>query len=852
LAKVLEGELAQRAEKTHRLRELQKQLMLLGGMVPPSPVVFSAARGASVAGAPATPVVGGGSQEALLGRKHRLEEDIEHHNEAIKVLVWAFQPGLCKLLAASIAAAPPSSCAPASRRPLACPRAPPPRRQQELQLQWERARHDEEGRGGGAADVKRWTGIRTVVEGRELLRTLFKVASDNKASVRGGLRGPWLRMVLMDACVTRPGTVPSDRTHLRQPRHSTPNQVTTERAPTPNSITAPKPSTPQLNEAHMELAKLCEEMDILRIMLDTAQQQAGEARRKAVETEATALAVISSTPLVTMDRLGLSSGGADARVGAGVDRTLRDADELIKELGIKLARLSAAADEDDGGAASAGEEGERVTGGGGGKGAGGGKDISKLFSMLGHLENDWEVFMHRDGAPRRSGGHLPPTDEAEAQHAPGGAPACDLPRPQPSPPPQEPPPQQQQPSGQQPPEDGPDGPEETDKAEIAEVVKSLDFDAAAASAASAAAAPSDSGAGASAEGSGEDFHDAEEGEEDSGWGDDGASASGSSSGTGGGDDSGSGIGESEEPGDDENDEDYVPTPAAPRRTQARGGAKPASKQGADGGGKARRRGGRRRGGGAGSGGESGAEAGGAALGAGPCRLGSPPGGCSRSWGPVSCRCDCKCTTGGSGTEAPASCSYRQTWVTPHPPAANDAAPCCTGSPGAAGRGGPAAPDGRRDLAKAHGFKRAESQRRRVLYHAWTTPVLQDVSPPATLMAWVSGPDSQAARLACKPRGCCLPGDGQPAGGPAPLHNTRVNPLPARWQFKPTEPKPAIFKPYQSPPTPPPSQINEVRAKKGAPPVKKLTLQVRPPTRHGCSSGGHLRRHRGVSPLSVLQ
>jgi hypothetical protein len=73
---------------------------------------------------------------------------------------------------------------------------PPPKSQinthqtpQELSGQWERARAEEESRGAGALDVKRWTGIRNVVEGRELLRTLFKVAADTKAQVGGGWYG---------------------------------------------------------------------------------------------------------------------------------------------------------------------------------------------------------------------------------------------------------------------------------------------------------------------------------------------------------------------------------------------------------------------------------------------------------------------------------------------------------------------------------------------------------------------------------------------------------------------------------------------------------------------------------------
>jgi kinesin family protein 4/21/27 len=55
---------------------------------------------------------------------------------------------------------------------------------QEWQNQWERAKQEEESRGAGAADVKRWTGVRTIVEARELLRSLFRLASDSKAQVR--------------------------------------------------------------------------------------------------------------------------------------------------------------------------------------------------------------------------------------------------------------------------------------------------------------------------------------------------------------------------------------------------------------------------------------------------------------------------------------------------------------------------------------------------------------------------------------------------------------------------------------------------------------------------------------------
>lgn len=55
---------------------------------------------------------------------------------------------------------------------------------QELQEQWERARAEEQSRGAGAADVRRWTGIRNIVEAREMLRTLFISACTQRAQVR--------------------------------------------------------------------------------------------------------------------------------------------------------------------------------------------------------------------------------------------------------------------------------------------------------------------------------------------------------------------------------------------------------------------------------------------------------------------------------------------------------------------------------------------------------------------------------------------------------------------------------------------------------------------------------------------
>lgn len=61
---------------------------------------------------------------------------------------------------------------------------------QELQEQWERARAEEQSRGAGAADVRRWIGIRNTVEAREMLRTLFISACSQRAlvSVHAGQR----------------------------------------------------------------------------------------------------------------------------------------------------------------------------------------------------------------------------------------------------------------------------------------------------------------------------------------------------------------------------------------------------------------------------------------------------------------------------------------------------------------------------------------------------------------------------------------------------------------------------------------------------------------------------------------
>lgn len=53
------------------------------------------------------------------------------------------------------------------------------------------ARQAEEARGGVPADAKRWNGVRTVVQARALLKTLFRSASQHKAQVRAGQGRGW-------------------------------------------------------------------------------------------------------------------------------------------------------------------------------------------------------------------------------------------------------------------------------------------------------------------------------------------------------------------------------------------------------------------------------------------------------------------------------------------------------------------------------------------------------------------------------------------------------------------------------------------------------------------------------------
>lgn len=85
---MLDGELAQRADATRKLREVQKQLMLLGGLVPPSPVVTAAAAAASrrkSSGGPAAAVLSLPEEDVLLQDAGRLQAAIDQHTRSVKV-----------------------------------------------------------------------------------------------------------------------------------------------------------------------------------------------------------------------------------------------------------------------------------------------------------------------------------------------------------------------------------------------------------------------------------------------------------------------------------------------------------------------------------------------------------------------------------------------------------------------------------------------------------------------------------------------------------------------------------------------------------------------------------------------
>ena len=54
----------------------------------------------------------------------------------------------------------------------------------DLQSAWDQAKLEEEGRGGGAVDASRWANVQSLMEARDLLKSVFMTAGDYKSQVR--------------------------------------------------------------------------------------------------------------------------------------------------------------------------------------------------------------------------------------------------------------------------------------------------------------------------------------------------------------------------------------------------------------------------------------------------------------------------------------------------------------------------------------------------------------------------------------------------------------------------------------------------------------------------------------------
>jgi len=55
----------------------------------------------------------------------------------------------------------------------------------EIQEALGRAKDADDARAGGAADPRRWTGLRTVVDARAMLKAVFQAAAQSRVQVRG-------------------------------------------------------------------------------------------------------------------------------------------------------------------------------------------------------------------------------------------------------------------------------------------------------------------------------------------------------------------------------------------------------------------------------------------------------------------------------------------------------------------------------------------------------------------------------------------------------------------------------------------------------------------------------------------
>eukprot|EP00798_Chlamydomonas_sp_ICE-L_P008275 gene8275-1544_t len=180
--RVLEGELAQRGEAYRQLREVMKKLMISDNLVPSSPLLAPGGGDSPMAQGMLKP---GETREKLLEHKAFLEKELLEHNNQIE----------------------------------------------ELQRAWELAKADDEGRGAGAADVKRWAGIRHVTEAKELLKALFRTACDHKSTA---------------------------------------------------------------NDTAMEAVKIQEELDLMRVKLDAAKKESDAHRKRAAAISATAASAMAS------------------------------------------------------------------------------------------------------------------------------------------------------------------------------------------------------------------------------------------------------------------------------------------------------------------------------------------------------------------------------------------------------------------------------------------------------------------------------------------------------------------------------------------------------------------------------
>ncbi|KAG1655297.1 hypothetical protein FOA52_002456 [Chlamydomonas sp. UWO 241] len=225
--RVLDGELAQRAEASRQLREVEKRLMLADNLVPASPLVVDGRVFGGGGGSGASSQGGGGSSSQggvfvdsaekarMMARKEKLSAELAEHNAQI------------------------------------C----------ELQAAWEAAKLEEEERGGGAADAGRWVGVRNTEQHKDLLRTLFKVACDHKASAM---------------------------------------------------------------DVQLDLTRLQEETDVMRVQLDAARKEADAQRKRTAAIEAAAASAIASpSPYSGGGRGGGSSMGGGGAGGGGRPGGLR-------------------------------------------------------------------------------------------------------------------------------------------------------------------------------------------------------------------------------------------------------------------------------------------------------------------------------------------------------------------------------------------------------------------------------------------------------------------------------------------------------------------------------------------------